>query len=69
VLRIAQRIATIPSDILQINKRTVHRAMEVQGIRTATRSVTELNGLAMNLESTKALRGNAAAAIKDAAKR
>jgi len=69
VLRIAQRIVTIPSDVLQINKRTVHRAMEVKGIRTATRAVTELNGLAMNLESTKALRGNAAAAIKDAAKR
>jgi enoyl-CoA hydratase len=69
VLAIASRIAQIPADLLQINKRTVHRAMEVKGIRTATRSVTELNGLAMNLESTQALRGNAAAAIKDAAKR
>jgi enoyl-CoA hydratase len=66
-LEIAQRIATIPSDLLQINKRTVHRAMEVKGIRTATRAVTELNGLAMNLESTRALAGDAAAVIKQAA--
>lgn len=69
VLRIAQRIATIPSDIVQINKRTVHRAMETKGIRTATRGVTELNGLAFFLESTQAVRSNLTAAIKQAGKR
>lgn len=69
VLRIASRIATIPSDIVQINKRTVHRAMESKGIREATRGVSELNGLAYYLESTQAVRGNLTAAIKEAGKR
>ena len=33
VLAIATRIAQIPTDLVQINKRTVHRAMEVMGLR------------------------------------
>ena len=48
----AERVASIPSDLLQINKRTVHRAMEFKGVRTATRAGSELQGLASNLEST-----------------
>jgi enoyl-CoA hydratase len=42
-LRIAQRIANIPSDVLQINKRTVHRAMDHMGMRQALRAGTELS--------------------------
>ena len=37
-LAMAARVASIPSDLLQINKRTVHRAMEFKGVRTATRA-------------------------------
>ena len=51
----AERVASIPSDLLQINKRTVHRAMEFKGVRTATRAGSELQGLASNLESTRRL--------------
>jgi enoyl-CoA hydratase len=68
VLEMAQRIATIPSDILQINKRTVHRAMERKGARTATRAGSELQALASTLESTRAAAADAAASVKHAAR-
>ena len=42
VLAMAERIALVPPDIAQLNKRTVHRAMDVMGLRTAIRSGTEL---------------------------
>jgi hypothetical protein len=51
----------------QLNKRSVHRAMEIMGIRTALRAGSELQGLATHLDSTKAmLAGDAIAAVKDA---
>ena len=54
VLEIAQRIALIPSDILQINKRTVHRGMAVMGFPTAIRQGTELCALTMGTETFQA---------------
>ncbi len=45
VIALAKRIALIPSDIVQLNKRTVHRAMDVMGLRAAIRSGTELCSL------------------------
>jgi len=51
VLAIAARIAQIPSDLVQINKRTVHRAMEVMGIRQSIRLGTELSALATHTET------------------
>ncbi len=51
VLAIAERIAMVPSDLAQLNKRTVHRAMEVMGLRTAIRSGTELCALGMHTAS------------------
>jgi enoyl-CoA hydratase len=53
VLAIAARIAQIPGDLLQINKRTVHRAMEVMGLRSSIRAGTELSALATHTESMK----------------
>ena len=53
VLAIATRIAQIPSDLAQINKRTVHRAMEVMGLRSSIRAGTELSALATHTESMK----------------
>src|SRR6476661_3985749 len=38
VLRVATRIAHIPPDIVQINKRVVHRGMDIMGIRAAIRA-------------------------------
>src|SRR3954467_7823217 len=46
VVEIATRVTKIPPDIVQLNKRTVHRAMEIMGLRAAIRSGTELCALA-----------------------
>jgi enoyl-CoA hydratase len=46
VLTIAQRVAGVPSDLTQINKRSVHRAFDVWGARAAIRAGTELQALA-----------------------
>ena len=43
----------IPTDLVQINKRTVHRAMEVMGLRSSIRAGTELSALATHTESMK----------------
>lgn len=51
VVEIAARIALIPSDLVQVNKRTVHRQMEVMGIRTGIRIGTELCALGTFLPS------------------
>ena len=53
VLQIAKRIAKIPTDILQFNKRSVHRAMEVMGMRTALRYGTDLQALSFHSKSSK----------------
>jgi enoyl-CoA hydratase len=54
VLAIAERIARVPSDLQQMNKRAVHRQMELMGMRAAIRSGTEIQALAFHTESTKA---------------
>jgi enoyl-CoA hydratase len=51
VLAIAARITNIPPDIVQINKRTVHRSMEIMGLRAAIRSGTEMCALATHQRS------------------
>jgi enoyl-CoA hydratase len=51
VLAQASRIALVPTDISQLNKRTVHRAMEIMGLRAAIRSGTELCSLAIHQKS------------------
>ena len=42
VLKIAEKIAKIPSDLEQMNKRSVHRQMELMGMRAAIRQGTEI---------------------------
>jgi enoyl-CoA hydratase/carnithine racemase len=56
VLAIAQRIALVPTEIQQINKRSVHRAMEIMGMRAAIRAGTELQALAFTTEASLAYR-------------
>jgi enoyl-CoA hydratase len=56
VLAIAERIALIPTELQQINKRSVHRAMEIMGIRAAIRAGTELQALAFTTEASLAYR-------------
>lgn len=54
VLAVAERVAKIPTDVQQMNKRSVHRAMEIMGLRAAIRAGTEIQALALTTESSKA---------------
>jgi enoyl-CoA hydratase len=53
VLAIAERVAKIAPDVQQMNKRSVHRAMEIMGLRAAIRAGTEIQALAMTTESSR----------------
>ncbi|HCV35252.1 MAG TPA: enoyl-CoA hydratase [Acidimicrobiaceae bacterium] len=46
VLAIAERMTEVPTELLQLNKRWVYRAMEAMGARTAIRAATDLGALA-----------------------
>jgi enoyl-CoA hydratase len=54
VLAIAERVAKIPTEVQQVNKRSVHRAMEIMGLRAAIRAGTEMQALAMTTETSRA---------------
>jgi enoyl-CoA hydratase len=54
VLAVADRVSKIPPDLQQINKRSVHRAMETMGIRNAIRAGSDLLALAMHQRSSRA---------------
>ena len=54
VLAIAARVAKVPTDIQQINKRAVHRQMDAMGIRAGIRAGTEMQQLATFTASTQA---------------
>jgi len=54
VLEIAERVVKIPSDLQQLNKRSVHRAMKIMGIRAAIRAGTEIQALGMTTASSRA---------------
>jgi len=53
VLLIATKIAKISPELQAINKRAVHRQMEIMGMRTGIRSGTEIQALAMHSKSTR----------------
>lgn len=50
-LEMAKRMAALPPDIVQLNKRAVHRQMEVMGLRQGIRQGTELCSLAIHQKS------------------
>ena len=45
VVEMATRIAALPPEVVQLNKRTVHRQMDHMGMRAGIRAGTELCGL------------------------
>jgi enoyl-CoA hydratase len=53
VVEVASRIAKLPPDVVQINKRVVHRQMEVMGMRTGIRIGTELCALGTHQRSLR----------------
>ena len=67
VLNMAERVAKVPSDVQQFNKRAVHAQMEEMGIRTGLRKGTELQFLARYtdtcLANMNAMRENLNAAL------
>jgi len=66
VLEIAERVAKIPSDLQQLNKRTVHRAMEIMGARAAIRSGTEIQALGFHTRSARDYMANFAKGVTHA---
>lgn len=53
VLAIAERVAKIPSDLLALNKRAAHRAMEAMGIRAGIRATAEIQALGFHQPSSR----------------
>jgi len=51
VLEIAKRIATIPPELVQLNKRVVHRQMDHMGMRAGIRAGTELCALGTHTQA------------------
>jgi len=66
VLDIAERVAKIPTDLQQINKRSMHRAMEVMGLRSAIRAGTELQALAFTTEASLNYRKELTKGVREA---
>ena len=53
MLEIAERVAKIPPDLQQLNKRSVHRAMEIMGVRAAIRAGTDIQALGFHQRSSR----------------
>jgi enoyl-CoA hydratase len=51
VLDVAQRITQVPPDLVQLNKRAVHRQMEIMGLHTGIRAGSELCALGTHQRS------------------
>jgi enoyl-CoA hydratase len=49
---VAERVAKIPPDLLALNKRAAHRAMEAMGIRTGIRATAEIQALGFHQRSS-----------------
>jgi enoyl-CoA hydratase len=56
VLEHAERVAKVPADIQQMNKRSIHHAMEIMGMRAAIRAGTEVQALAFFTETSQTYR-------------
>ncbi len=52
VVAVAERVAKIPPDLLALNKRAAHRAMEAMGIRTGIRATAEIQALGFHQKSS-----------------
>jgi enoyl-CoA hydratase len=50
-LEMAERIAQLPQDVVQLNKRTVHRQMDHMGFRSGIRQGTELCTLGIHTKT------------------
>jgi enoyl-CoA hydratase len=53
VLEIARRISLVPAELLQLNKRVVHRQMDAMGMRAGIRAGTELCALGTHTQAMR----------------
>jgi enoyl-CoA hydratase len=53
VLAMAERVAKVPPDLLALNKRAAHRAMEAMGIRTGIRATAEIQAMGFHQASSR----------------
>jgi len=54
VLERAERVAKVPQDLLALNKRAAHRAMEAMGIRAGIRATAEIQAMGFHQASSRA---------------
>lgn len=67
VLAIAERVARIPLDLLALNKRAAHRAMDAMGIRTGMRAGADIQAMGFHQPASREyLRSFAAKGVKEA---
>lgn len=64
VIEVATTVASIESDLAQINKRLVHRQAEIMGVRAAIRAGSEFQALAGHQPSVAAFRADPLGAMK-----
>ena len=57
-LKLAERIAALPPEVVQLNKRVVHRQMEHMGLRAGLRAGTELCALGTHTKAMAEFVGN-----------
>jgi enoyl-CoA hydratase len=67
VLSVAERVAKVPADLLALNKRSAHRAMESAGIRSGIRATAEIQAMGFHQASSREyMKSFAAKGVKDA---
>ena len=64
VLDVAERVASVESDLAQINKRLIHRQAEVMGVRSAIRAASEFQALAGHQKSVEAFKADPLGTMK-----
>jgi enoyl-CoA hydratase len=67
VLAVAERVAKVPPDLLALNKRVAHRAMEAMGIRDGIRATADIQALGFHQRSSlEYMRSFAEKGVRDA---
>jgi len=50
---VAERVAKVPPELLALNKRAAHRAMDVMGIRNSIRATADIQALGFHQPPSK----------------
>jgi enoyl-CoA hydratase len=66
VLAMAQRVAKVPPDLQALNKRVVHRAMDIMGMRESMRATADINALGFHQRSSREYFAQLASSVTEA---